>query len=270
MNVVALISTFNEAWVIGKTLEHLHRQGINFYLIDNESTDATPDIIRSFNGRGLAGMEILPRHGEFRWADILQRKEELSRTIDADWFIGADADEFRLPERAGERLVDTIARVDHEGYNIINFNEYVFVPTHEHPQHAPESFLETMRWYYRFELGPLFRSNTWKNGEGPVDLMNSGGHRAMLAQNRIYPRSLPMRHYLFISMDHFRAKYYPRKPATSGKDEGWHGWRKHPEALRFELPNESTLHRYDPAHPLEFVDMPIRREHIVQSSRKEA
>lgn len=95
--VIAIISTYNEEDVIVPVIQHLIRQEVGVYVIDNWSTDNTYELVKGI-GTGLVGHEIWPAGGPpetYDWGDILRRKEELSRELEADWFIHNDADEIR-------------------------------------------------------------------------------------------------------------------------------------------------------------------------------
>ena len=151
MRVVALLATYNEERFVGACIEHLERQGIETYLIDNESTDATVEIAARFE---LAGLETAPRHGVYSWRPLLERKEALAETLDADWFVHLDADETRLPPRSSLTLAEAIAEVDALGYNAVDFQEFTFVPTIEAPDHDHPRFQETMHHYYAYSPGP--------------------------------------------------------------------------------------------------------------------
>ena len=54
MRVVAILATYNEERFIAPCLENLFRQGIQAYLIDNDSRDQTVAIARRYLGRGRA------------------------------------------------------------------------------------------------------------------------------------------------------------------------------------------------------------------------
>src|SRR2546423_11089630 len=106
MRVVAILATYNEERFIAGCLENLFRQNIQAYLIDNDSTDQTVEIARRYLGRGLIGIEKLPRNGTFGWSSILKRKEQLAATLEADWFMHVDADEIYSPPRPGITLAE--------------------------------------------------------------------------------------------------------------------------------------------------------------------
>jgi hypothetical protein len=255
MRVVALLAAYNEERFIAAFIEHLAAQGVDVYLIDNESTDATVAIAERYRGRGLVDIETFPRGVVYPWLLILDRKAELASMLQADWFIHVDADEFRLPPESGVTLAGALAQADARGYNAVNFLELAFVPTLEDPDHDHPRFRETMRRYYPFL--PTFpnRLNAWKRQEQPVDLRTSGGHRVEFPGLRMYPQSFPMRHYLFLSVEHAVRKYVERVYDPAEIEEGWHRRRAALRAEDITLPSEDELRPYvsddllDPTDP---------------------
>lgn len=264
MRVVAILASYNEERYIVGCLEYLFSQGVEAYLIDNSSTDRTPEIAERYLGRGLIGIETFPREsGTYRWRPILERKEELAATLDADWFMHADPDEIRLPPRSGITLAEAFAEVDGKGYNAVNFFEYTFVPTREEPDHDHPNFLSTMRHYYPFARSFPFQVKAWKKQPVRVALAKSGGHRVSFPNQLIYPESFKMRHYPFLSVEHALAKYLGRSYDPEELRRGWHGWRSRLAAERAQLPSQTGLNVYtsddelDPSNP--------RTEHVTQS-----
>jgi glycosyltransferase involved in cell wall biosynthesis len=254
--VVALLATFNEERFITGCLEHLIGQGVEVYLIDNCSTDRTVEIAERYLGRGLIDIETFPRtEGVYKWRSILERKEQLATTLEADWFMHADADEVRLPPRSTRTLVQTFAEVEAQGYSAVNFLEFTFVPTREAPDHDHPHFWQTMRWYYPFLRWFPHRLNAWKRQPERVDLASSGGHRVQFPRLRMYPESFKMRHYLFLSVPHAIRKYVGKSYDPAEVQNGWHGWRARLMAERIELPSQKELRFYttddelDPSSP---------------------
>lgn len=244
MRVVALIATYNEARGIAACLRHLRAQGIDFYVIDNESTDDTLAIVRRFAGHGLCGWDTLPRAGCFDLRAQLARKEALAARLDADWFMHMDADEFRLSPHGHARLCEALAWVDRCGYNAVNFQEYTFVPTREAPDHDHPDFLRTMRHYYAHTPHAVFQLKAWKRTEAAVRLQASAGHRVEFAGLRRAPVSFPMRHYQVLSREHIRRKYEQRRYSTQGAEALWHCWRRDIRADDVVFPAAATLQRY--------------------------
>ena len=240
--VVALLATYNEERFIEGCLEHLVRNGVEIYLMDNDSTDDTVAIAERYLGRGLIGIEQLPRHGVYSWRTILERKQQLSDELDADWFIHVDPDERHLAPAGSTSLRAALREVDHRGYNAVCFQEFTFVPTREQPDHDHPEYERTMRWYYPFlpwspiarklarrpeavrlrKRGPPHRMNAWKKQPTPVDLASSAGHIVSFAGRRAYERSFPMLHYLFLSVDHATRKYAQRRYDEREVADGWH------------------------------------------------
>jgi len=267
MKIVALLYIYNESHVIRQCLEHLGQQGLHFYVTDNMSTDGTLDIVKSFEGRGLIGYDQYPRQDNFEFKQLLLHKDRLARTIDADWFIHHDADEFRTSNRKGESLADAIARIDQMGFNAINCQEFTFIPTEEHPVHYPETFLHTMKWYYAFLPRPLHRLNTWKSGQSSFDLISSGGHWVQFEGRKVYPESLHLRHYMYISKEHFLHKYQTRRHDPKELQMGWHGWREQADESNFYLAPEQLMKVFDFTKPwLLDADNPTQR-HLVDLAR---
>ena len=164
VRVVAILATYNEERFVRGCIKNLVAQGVDVYLIDNSSTDRTVEIAREYLGRGLIDIEAFPRgDGVYRWRDILRRKEELARTLEADWFMHVDADEIHLPPRKDRTLAEAFARVQKAGYDAVDFQEFVFVPTREDPDHDHPDYEKTMRWYYPFTPSPGLRLvRAWK------------------------------------------------------------------------------------------------------------
>lgn len=244
MRVVALLATFNEERFIRRCVEHLAGQGVEIYLLDNDSTDRTVALAERHAGAALAGVERLPRAGVYSWLPILDRKAELAASLDAEWFMHVDADEIRLPPRSDQTLSQALAEVDHAGYNSVNFVEFTFLPTREEPDHDHPRYERTMRWYYPFLPSFPHRLNAWKSQPEPVDLATSGGHVVRFPGLRMYPGSFPMRHYLFLSVEHAVQKLVERRYDPAEVGAGHHRARA---ALRREditLPAQADLRPY--------------------------
>jgi hypothetical protein len=244
MRVVAILATYNEERFIAPCLENLFRQGIQAYLIDNDSTDQTVAIAMHYLGRGLLGVESFPRDGVYRWSSILRRKEQLAATIEADWFMHVDADEIYPSPRPGTTLAEILAEVDGQGYNAVNFVQCTFIPTLEAPEHDHPQFLETMRWYYPFMPAFPHLIRAWKRQPVPVELAWSGGHLVNFPGRHLYPQTLPMRHYQFLSVPHAIRKYALKHYDPTEVQKGWHNWRATLSADMIKLPSQAEMNTY--------------------------
>lgn len=246
MRVVAIIASHNERRFIGPCLEHLHDQGVESYLIDDDSTDETVEIAEGFLNRGLIGIETIVREGFYDWRGLLRRKEELAAKFaaqrEADWLIHLDPDEIRQAPAEMGTLAEALATVDRAGYNVVNFLECTFVPTREEPDHDHPGFQRTLRTYYSFCPSFPHQLKAWKAADAPrPSLVAKGGHRVAFRRMRMYPESFPMRHYLFLSVPHAIEKYVERQYDPVEVQRGWHGWRAALRAEDIRLPSRSEL-----------------------------
>ena len=262
MKIVAILQTYNEQRFIGDCLDHLAEHGISAYLVDNESTDDTVAIAERRLTQNLIGIETLPRDGHFALRKQLARKEVLAQSLDADWLMHVDTDEFRVTPDAGRSLAQAITEIDEAGFNAVNFLEFTFVPTREAPDHDHFDYARTMRSYYPFLPSFPHRLNAWKRQDGPVELVPSGGHVVRFPGLRMAPRSMYSRHYQFLSVDHATRKFSADRYSPEEVARGWHGWRARTTSSTLELPSERDLRTYvadhllDPSNP--------SRTHIAQ------
>jgi len=269
VKIVAILQTYNEQRFVGCCLDHLAAHGISVYLIDNESTDETVAIAERRLTQNLIGMENLPRDGCYSLRAQLTRKEQLAQSLQADWFIHVDADELRVTPHPRRSLADAIAEIDEAGFNAVNFLEFIFVPTREHPDHDHPEFARTMRSYYLFLPRFPHRLNAWKRQDGPVDLASSGGHIIHFPGLRMAPESLYSRHYPFLSLEHLASKYVSRRFAADEIAQGWHRVRSQLDPAKVKLPSESELRTYVADHLLD-PSKPRKRELINPLSMRRA
>jgi glycosyltransferase involved in cell wall biosynthesis len=268
MRVTAILAVYNEERFIGNCLEHLRGHGIDVYLIDNGSTDATVAIAERYVNRGLVAIERFPRDGVYRWQPLLERKEELAATLPGDWFMNVDADEVHVPPRPGQTLANAFAEVEAEGYNAVNFQEFTFCPTREEPDHDHPNYLHTMRWYYPFRTHAACLVRAWKRpAEGRAEFAWDAGHRLRFPGLRLYPKPFRMRHYMFLSPAHAHEKYGRKNFAPEELERGWHGWRSRVQGDSIRLPGQAELKTYisddqlDPSKP--------RIEHVLAQPKQE-
>jgi len=231
-NVVALISAFNEADIIGQVIEHLASEGVSVYLIDDGSEDETVREAEAYVGRGVIGIERLAAASiphRFDWAAILRRKEALAGSLSADWFIHHDADEFRESPLPRVTLAEAIGHVDALGYNAIDFHLLNFWPTTGGQAGVgPVPERDVRQSLPSYELGEPWNRiqvKCWKNLGLPIDLASSGGHEVRFAGRNVYPLRFLLRHYPIRSDAHGRRKVFvDRLPRflPAERAQGWH------------------------------------------------
>lgn len=243
LRIVALLTCRNEELYIKRCLTHLHKQGIETCLIDNESNDNTLKIAKKFLRKGLFRIVTQPYPGYFDLVAQLKLKEELIKEIDADWFIHHDADEIREAPTPYKNLRKGIEEADKQGYNAINFDEFVFLPTTFEENFENMDYVKKMKYYYFFEPSPLRHIKAIKKMNNPIDIVSTGGHRINFEGIKIFPENFILRHYVVLSKEHAINKYCKERiySSTEIKERGWHGSRATftPDKLCF--PNKGVL-----------------------------
>jgi len=144
-----------------------------------------------------------------------------------------------------EGLRDAIARVDRAGDNVINFDEFVFLPTDVAFDGDARDFQPVLSYYF-FEPEPHRLMRAWKRSTG-FSGQHSGGHRLSGEGIRIAPQNFVLRHYIFRDQQHAFDKYTSRVFAEDELARGWH-------FNRVNQPPE--LFRFPPAHELERLIYP--------------
>ena len=192
--VTAIISAHNEGDVIYHVIGDLIHQGISVYLLDHRSTDNTVSEASPWLGKGLLHIETFPddshyaeeNKSQYIWRDILKRKTELAAQLDADWFIHADADEFRESPWPGLTLREAFYVVDRLGYNAIDFELLNFRPI-DNSFKPGKDVREFLKHYEGYEEYNTRQVKAWKNLRLQIDLITSGGHDIGLKAGTYFP-----------------------------------------------------------------------------------
>jgi len=257
MRIVALLTLRNEALYLQHCLEHLVAQGVEVLVVDNGSTDESAAIARGFLGRGVIGLEHYPYPGYYDWHGILNHKMKLAAGIEADWLMHCDADEIRQAPSPFATLKEGVEEADRQGFNAINFDEFVFLPTSIEERHEGTDYPRRMRRYYYFAPGPLRRVNLWKKTGQAVDIVSSGGHSADFDDRRVFPEPFVLRHYIALSHQHAVDKYTRHRVYSKEEVErlGWHRARANLQEQAIVLPRPEQMcelvgDRFDRSNPV--------------------
>lgn len=219
MRCVAIIMVRNGADYVHHCLSHLSEQGMEFVVLDHGSDDGTYDLSREFQGNGLVDIQRIPYEGLFSLTEQLKEKQKIAMKLNADWIIHQDIDECLEPVNEGETLMKTMQRADHEGYNVLNFNEFVFIPHVGKNQ----SFINS-QYYYFFQPNHPRLMRAWKKNNSFSNL-NTGGHVLDGEEIHLYPQYQSLRHYIFTDQNHAYNKYSERRFTAKEVAKGWHGNR---------------------------------------------
>jgi glycosyltransferase involved in cell wall biosynthesis len=239
--VTAVLAFRNERQYLANSLRHLVRNDIRFALIDNESNDGSRDIaLRSEFANHLVSLTSLPFRGSFDLSEQLRAKAQVIATLEADWVMHIDADEIMHSYRPGETLREAIWRSDQNGYNVIDFDEYVFLPT-DTPYQADIGGHQPIRDYYFFQPMQPRLMRAWKKSAGLK--IRSGGHLLTGRKAAMDPERMALRHYIFLDQEHAFSKYAERKFSNKDLSQGWHYNRLNKARESFRFPSRAELHQ---------------------------
>jgi glycosyltransferase involved in cell wall biosynthesis len=238
MRCCAIVAVRNEQHHLARLLADFTGQGIDVVVIDNGSSDGSASVAQGFLGRGVLAIERLPWTGRFDLTAQLEKKREIIAGLDHDWVIHADADEWLHSPVAGESLIAGIARLSSQGFNVINFEEFVFLPAAGAPEPADPCARNLLTYYY-FAPAPRRLMRAWRRD---ANLSNAakGGHTLVGGPIRLAPENFVLRHYMVRSQQHALDKYEARAFADGDLAKGWHRTRRG-LAGRLQLPGRAQL-----------------------------
>jgi glycosyltransferase involved in cell wall biosynthesis len=240
MNVTAVLAIRNEEAYLANCLRDLISNGLDFAVIDNDSTDSSAQIYgRSEFAAHLVRVCRLPFSGAFSLSEQLQRKMEIIKALNSDWVVHVDADEIMHSYREGEGLREALSRLDAEGWNVVNFDEFVFLPIER--DYQPEACgHQPISYYYFFQPSSPRRMLAWKR-DGGFSCVEFAGHLLAGSNLRLAPEHFAMRHYIVRSQKHAFQKYATRSFAAEEVVRGWHGNRIGQPIEAFRLPPVTLL-----------------------------
>jgi glycosyltransferase involved in cell wall biosynthesis len=241
VSCVAILCVRNEQAHLDRSIGDLVAQGIDVAVIDHGSTDGSAAIFDRYLGQGLVRVERLPWLGSFDLTAQLQAKRELARQLDYDWVVHADADEWMHSRRTGESLLEGISRLDAEGFNAINCEEFVFLPSPEAAD-PPSDCKRDLLDYYFFAPAPIRLMRAWKRRDA-LDNARSGGHLLDGPDLRLAPEYFVLRHYIVLSHRQAVEKYADRVFSAGDLARGWHQNRLDLGVERLKLPEPARLRR---------------------------
>lgn len=254
MRVIAILAVRNERPFLGNGLRHLIANGLDYFVIDNDSNDGTADLLREPPfAEHLVGSRRVPFTGAFDWKGLMEAREAAARSVDADWVVFVSADEIMHSYRPRETLAEAIRRIDAAGFDVIDFNEFVFLPVDTDYVVDHEGVQPLCHYYFHEPSRPRLMRARRKRLE--VSHVEHGGHVLSGQTFRLSPESFALRHYLFRDQEHALRKYAERAFRPEEIAIGWHANRVGQPRSRFELPPAGLLHRLD--HP---ADRNLRRD----------
>lgn len=249
LRLVAIIAAADEADVLPIVAADLAAQGIGLYLLDDGSTDGTVERTAAAAGAHLLGVERLPQDGRFELARIVARKAELATTLPGDWFLNADADEFRESPWRELTLPQALARVERLGFDAVDFAVHDFhadreLTPGEDPRTAFPLWTPGAAWNH-------LQIRCWKRQPAPVEMAH-GGHDVTFPGRRVFPVRFLLRHYPFRGPAHARRKLAARR-ARYDAGERARGWHRQYDTVELDAlpagaapPAPADLRTWDP------------------------
>lgn len=224
--VLAIMHVYNEEDIIEQSIEYIINQGVDVYVIDNWSKDSTPNIISRLINKypNRIFTEKFPLDKDnfcYDWTHQLQRTEELSKTLNYDWFIHYDVDEQRITPWNNITLKEMIFMVDKLGFNAIENTVINFMLTNKSQENI---FMKDTFFEFGMRSGHFIQLKTWKKSS-KIDLKSSGGHVAAFPNTRIYPLKILNKHYPFRSIEQASKKVFINRKQRFTQEEkniGWH------------------------------------------------
>jgi glycosyltransferase involved in cell wall biosynthesis len=259
--VVAFMAAYNEEDIIVQSIKKWTDQGISVHVLENWSTDATYELAKDLESRLPVTVERFPKDGPsqfFDWAAMLKRMEDLSREIEADWFIRRGADEVLASPWPGVSYRDALYFADQAGFNCIDHTIIEFYPVDD----EFETGMDHEAYFKHFDFKNLSHANqrkAWKNCGQPISTIASAGHDVLFEGRRVYPFKFLLKHYSFRSQRHGEKKVFRERKARWNPEERARGWHVHYDSVqeghRFvESPSEKTVFDEDRFHKTYLVE----------------
>jgi len=238
LSICAVIAARNEAHYLQFLFPMLAAQGIEVAIIDHGSTDGSQELYSKFWENPIISVENLPYEEVYSQTRQLQAKQDVYTKIKHDWVIHHDADEILEHSKPGRNLRDAIEEANDEGCNILNFNEFVFLPERDSEYFGENYYLKMLRYYF-FEPHKNRLNRAWKRAM-KFDNTQSGGHILWGENAMVHITNHILRHYIVLSYEHALRKYLHRRFAEEDLKQGWHGNRLNFTEKNLVLPQNAA------------------------------
>lgn len=257
--ILAIISMFNEKDIIVESVKKLIKNGINVHVIDNWSKDGGFEkVVELSKTSKNITYERFPDkpEAEYKWGEILKRKQDIAQEMEFDWYLHCDADEVRQSPWSNN-LAESITRIDSMGFNAIDLTVIDFRPILDgySENDDPEKFFT----YFEFGKRPghFLQVKGWKANKD-INLVDEGGHNASFPDRKIYPFKFLLKHYPLRSVNQGNTKIFKdRLPRVERimKETGWH--------THYKVLGDQNKFLWDKDELLKFSD-DFDREYIVE------
>lgn len=237
ISICAILGVRNESRYLSILLPLLAKQGIDVAILDHESTDGSRDLYSQYKGAPIISVNSLKYKGVYSQVEQLRAKKDILSKINHDWVVHHDADEILENVRSGHNLRDAIQEAHESGFNVMNFEEFVFLPKPEENFLGRDYYQEILQYYF-FEPGKNRLNRAWRR-DLPLDNILSGGHTLYGEDISLFPVNQILRHYIVLGNEHAQHKYVDRRFADEELSRGWHFNRVNLTSEDLILPKKS-------------------------------
>jgi glycosyltransferase involved in cell wall biosynthesis len=251
-DVLALVTTYNEADIIEQLINRLRRDEIRVHVIDNWSNDGTVELLERLANKGDITFERFPKDGPsgaFELEKLLGRVEDIANASGAHWIIHHDADEIRESPWPEVSLRSALFAVEQWGYNCVDHTIVEFRPTDD----SWSAGADLMNSFPYFEFGDspahFTQLKAWKTQRTRVKMASSGGHDAQFDGRKVFPYKFVTRHYPIRSQAHGERKILRERHSRfsqAEREKGWHAHYDHFDEGSSFLWDRAGLARFDP------------------------
>jgi hypothetical protein len=232
--VVGFMAAYNEEDIIVQSIRKWTDQGIHVHILENWSTDASYELAKSLESTLPLTVERFPRQGPsryFDWGAILARIEELSREIEADWFVRRGVDEVLMSPWPRLSYKDGLYLVDQAGFNCVDHTLIEFYPVDNGFEDGGDHESYFRHFSFGRDRADFLQIKAWKNYGRPIVSVPSGGHTVSFEGSRVYPFKFLIKHYPVRSQQHGEKKVFRERKARWNPDERAKGWHVHYDAV---------------------------------------
>lgn len=231
--LIAICVGRNVAQYLPGLAARMLQERVDFVYVDHQSEDESHALACQLLGKGISRVQSMPWHGHFSMRQVMEQKQTIARASNAQWVLHIDADEIIEARDPTMGLLDLIIRAEAAQANVINFNEFVFLPQ-PGQSHGGDRFAIHMDRYYHFAPMPNRLMRLYRN---LPDLYNvqSAGHQ-VTGMVRLYPENQNLRHYIGLSQSALITKYTTRVFDPQELRKGWHHQRVGLQASDLKLP----------------------------------
>lgn len=273
LRICAIIAIRNSSSTLSRVLQHLASNQIDVIIIDNQSSDSTLSIVDDFFGYSVISILSVKHDGVYRWQKLLEVKEYIASQVEHDWIIHQDGDEI-LEAPSLESLREFIERCDKGGVDIIDCDEFVFLPVEAGI--CSLNFVECMKHYYFHSPDGRKLHRVQRRQQSKGGWAQTGGHELDSTGRTISREKIRLRHYIGTSYDDLRITYLTRVFDGEELRRGWHVRRvatdmqfiKEPlssDLISLEIDGWVTAHPHS-KHPIFNQPSPYSPPHKIHES----